>query len=53
MNDEQKAKYRNKIIADAEALLGQKISDHIIHEEVFGPDEFGARYHAYGGNALS
>ena len=53
MNNEQKLAYRNKIITDAEAVLGQNLSDHIVHEEIFGPDEFGSRYHAYGGNALS
>ncbi len=53
MNDEQKQIYRDKLLADAEKVLGQSLTDHIVHEEIFGPDEFSSRYHAYGGNALS
>lgn len=53
MDDQQKKNYRDKIISDIEQLLDQKIEWHIIHEELFGPDEFTSRYHAYGGNALS
>lgn len=53
MNNEEKKLYRNKIITTTEEILGEKLEEHILHEELFGPDDFAERYHAYGWNALS
>ncbi len=53
MDDNAKQAYRDKIIADAQQVLWQQLEWHIVHEEIFWPDEFNKRYHAYGGNALS
>ncbi len=53
MNEEQKKSYKDKLIATTEKILWEKIEWHIIHEELFWPDEFTSRYHAYGWNALS
>lgn len=53
MDEAQKLTYRNKIIAHTEDILWQQLEWHIIHEEIFWPDEFTKRYHAYGWNALN
>ena len=53
MDDDAKQAYADKILTDAERILGQDLRSHIVYQEIFWPDEFTSRYHAYGGNALS
>ena len=53
MNDAEKQKYAYKVLKTTEKLLDQDITPHIVHQELFWPDEFSKRYHAYWWNALS
>jgi phytoene desaturase len=45
-------KYRDKVIADFESIIGESISNRIMVEKIFSQRDYSELYHAYKGTAL-